>query len=310
MKLSFKILAIAILSIFMMAGTSVALTYSNNITQYDKSSNTTTGWYGMQEDNEVEPGATTGQIWDLEAFFYDAGTGTGNTEELTGVGGFDFFNGVNHSTGDWNIVNKIEAGDVFLDFSGDAKFGTDVTYDPYTSGDGYYTITIDGTSPNPYGWDIVLDMDWANKTYTAYGIDPTVKGGTSVVSAYFSIMNGSNPFRYVSGGTQIGSRDVSFSSYNDVGLSDSDIGSPDVTGGTHYAFAIDLTDVFDAAKTEYNLPEDFDFYVHLTQECGNDNLIGGASRSGERVSEPSTIMLLGIALLSLSGLGRKIIRKK
>jgi hypothetical protein len=40
-----------------------------NITIYDKNSSKSSGWFGPQEDDEVEPGAVTGQSWDLEGFY-------------------------------------------------------------------------------------------------------------------------------------------------------------------------------------------------------------------------------------------------
>ena len=45
-----------------------------------------TAWHGDYEDQEVEPGVTDGQQWDLEGFYLD---GT----QLAMVGGFDFVNG-------------------------------------------------------------------------------------------------------------------------------------------------------------------------------------------------------------------------
>ena len=78
-----------------------ATSYGDNITIYDGTSSQTIGWYGHQEDDEVEPGMLQSQIWDLEGFYLDGSM-------LSVIGGFDFLHGVQ------NYPNYT-SGDVFLD---------------------------------------------------------------------------------------------------------------------------------------------------------------------------------------------------
>ena len=103
-----------------------------NISQYDSTQNDGYGntkrpnsWkYKYKEDNEVEPGAATGQKWDIEGFFFSDGTdGSVPDNDLALVGGFDFKDG----------QGGIPSGDIFIDtdmdngyyeFVMDLDFGT------------------------------------------------------------------------------------------------------------------------------------------------------------------------------------------
>ena len=79
----------------------------DNITTFDGYKATGKYWWNKTtEDNEVEPGATTGQKWDLEGFF------TNDTNNLGLVGGFDFENGE-----DW-----VQSGDIFIDTNNDDSY--------------------------------------------------------------------------------------------------------------------------------------------------------------------------------------------
>jgi len=102
------IVAILVLGLVLMSmPAAFALELGANITMYDGSSSTADVWYGMQEDQEVEPNCTTGQSWDLEGFFL-------NGNILTMVGGYDFANGYENTT----------SGDIFFDINGDYRAGT------------------------------------------------------------------------------------------------------------------------------------------------------------------------------------------
>lgn len=244
---------------------------ANNITIWDKMG-TGTGWHGAQEDQEVEPPDVTGQIWDLEAFFL-AGT------ELTMVGGFDFVNGED----DPYRGRHYDSGDIFIDVDGDAKYG----YDP----DG---ATGGGEWPNPiisnsFGYDYVLDLDFDNPTgltYNIYAIDEN----TQVSASAFYENQGSNPWRYSSGGTLLGSGEINVQ-YN---LTDSQVG---LLGGSHNAVAVDLGFL---GSNIHN------FTAHFTMQCGNDDLMG---RHYDPIPEPSTVLLLGAGLIGLLALGRKRFNK-
>ena len=83
-----------------------------NITQFDgfiggSSNHTYDKWWNTEkEDNEVEPGATPGQSWDMEGFFFANGTDDGvAANSLAMVGGFDFAEGES-----W-----VDSGDIFID---------------------------------------------------------------------------------------------------------------------------------------------------------------------------------------------------
>ena len=120
---------IGILSAFVviiMAGSAMALSLSNvvsgvNITKYDGEQGAGI-WYGTAEDQEVEVGMQTGQIWDMEAIFWDASKST-----LFMVAGFDFKDG----------QGGFDAGDVFL-------FGNTYDYviDLGRVGDAYSNLSI------------------------------------------------------------------------------------------------------------------------------------------------------------------------
>lgn len=137
-----------------------------DITAYDGWNRNTSGWYGPQEDQEVDYLATTGQAWDMEAFFLSGGT-------LTMVGGFDFQDG----------YQGYHAGDIFIDINGDANVPATA---PYTS---------------PQGYDYVLDMNWAALTYNVYALTSS----STVVPVGPSMRQGANPYRYSSGGTLLSS---------------------------------------------------------------------------------------------------------
>jgi len=141
-----------------------ALELGTDITIYDGSSSAETGWYGQNEDDEVEPGCLAGQEWDLEGFFLDGTT-------LSAVGGFDFVNGYN----DYAI------GDIFIDI------------------DGIYYPNAGSSADGNFGYEYVLSLDTESMTYDVYDIS----SGATVETVQYSSNELSNPFKYVSGGTKI-----------------------------------------------------------------------------------------------------------
>ncbi|MBW1925213.1 MAG: PEP-CTERM sorting domain-containing protein [Deltaproteobacteria bacterium] len=241
------------------------------------------GWYRSgpsdgSEDNEVEPGCATGQVWDLEAFLYDKGTNT-----LTAVGGFDFMNG----------YGGYYAGDIFIDTQPiTASYGTDVYYE---SGNG---IKIDNTD---YGYNYVLDMDYdptdpqASPSYTIYKLS-----GTKIFeTVYFRENDESNPYRYVDGGVFIGTGDIE-TTFDFSGLG--------FVGDTHYAISVDLSKIWEDYWTDQGYSSSIapDFLVHLTIGCGNDNMMGRwEGGSNPPVPEPATMLLVGTGLVGLASLRKK-----
>ena len=57
-----------------------------DITIYDGDSSAATGWAGMQEDDETEPGTVQDQSWDLESFF------SYGSNQLGMIAGYNFYN--------------------------------------------------------------------------------------------------------------------------------------------------------------------------------------------------------------------------
>lgn len=119
-----------------------------NITTYDGISGDYNGgsndWWNTNEDQEVEPGAATGQQWDLEGFFLNDNTG-----ELAMVGGFNFAEG----------EDGIGSGDIFIDTDMDSSYYEYVldldfdadTYTVYENKNGNKKITYNLTHGGPAG---------------------------------------------------------------------------------------------------------------------------------------------------------------
>ncbi len=145
--------------------------YATNITISDNNYTNET-WHQDQENDEVEPGMSHGQDWDLEGFFL-------NGTQLSLVGGYNFKDGYKNTS----------SGDIFIDVDGDAVYG-------YLPGDTDGNLTVNKT----YGYDYVLDLDWQASRYNVWKIDET----TEVETAYYKENQGSSPWRYVvSDGTPI-----------------------------------------------------------------------------------------------------------
>lgn len=193
MKKLFTALAISFVMIPFLSGSASALSLGTDITVSDRN-NTGTAWYSDREDQEVEPGMVANQTWDLEGFFL-------NGTILSMVGGYDFINNTEYTS-----------GDIFIDINGDAVFG-----DIDGSSDGFKSVS------NIYGYDYVIDLDFSTFSYDLYSID----SGTLLTTSYYKQNQGSSPWRYESGGSLL-SENISFT-YG-TGYSDADTG---FLGGSH-----------------------------------------------------------------------------
>ncbi len=114
MKKSTLIILVAVFGLFLLNSNAIAGyldTGWKNITVYDGMSgdygSQSNPWWNTNEDQEVEPGAATGQKWDLEGFFL---SDTG--DELAMVGGFNFEKG----------QGGILSGDIFIDTDMDPSY--------------------------------------------------------------------------------------------------------------------------------------------------------------------------------------------
>lgn len=229
--------------------------FGTNITIPDLHT-TNNAWEGNYEDQETEPRTIHNQSWDLEGMFLD---GT----KLTLVGGYDFKNGVNYGGKNYG------AGDLFIDTTGDAKFGSAANGGSGTGG----TVT------DRFGYDYVFDLDFVSMTFDVIAL------GAGTVTSRGSDIAASNPWRYVSGGTAVaGFQDIGFTYLS--GLTDAGTG---FVGGTHYAISLDVS--FLSGQ---------DAIFHNTMSCGNDNLMGRAHVP----DAAATLSLFGAALLGLVGIRR------
>ncbi|MBW1718992.1 MAG: PEP-CTERM sorting domain-containing protein [Deltaproteobacteria bacterium] len=187
-----------LLAVSLAAPSADALVLGTDITTYDGSSSSITGWYGQQEDQEVEPGCAGNQEWDLEGFFLKG-------SELQAVGGFDFKNGVaNYPT--------YTTGDIFIDTDGSTNSITQAS-----NGQTY----VD----NNFGYEYVIDLSFDDYSYEVLKLNPD----STTVTVYYSQNQNTNPWKYSSGGTEI--TGGTFAYY--ASLNDADVDG--LQGDLHYA---------------------------------------------------------------------------
>ncbi len=215
----------------------VPFDWGKNITVSDGRYRSSNGWYGAQEDNEVEPGMAASQVWDLEAFYL-------NRNVLSVVGGFDFKNGVAG-------YSDLLSGDIFFDVDGDASGGS-VTGVTKT---GFFDVQ------ETFGYDYVIKLDFNNYGYSVFDIT----GGATLKTVKYRVNDSSNAWRYVEGGKKIGQGTFTYMD----GLSGSDVGGLKGDNGNDIHYAITGFDISFLNGEE--------FIAHFTMGCGNDNLIGKGS---------------------------------
>ncbi|MDM8543360.1 PEP-CTERM sorting domain-containing protein [Desulfococcaceae bacterium HSG9] len=302
MKKGLAILTGVVFGLVLFTGGAMAYDYGanfgRNITISDEDYRGS-GWYSNREDQEVEPGDTDNQDWDLEAMFLGDNT-------LTMVMGYDFMDG---QDADGWIDGDFESGDIYFDTTGsvhrgtaDAEFGTDAN----TPGIDLGSKNGNKTEQYNWGYDLVFDIDFdsfelvdgEDNEYTFdYDIvellyDEDGNALSSNTSGWFRMNDESGAWRYDSGGNVLGSGTGSYL----VGL-DNGLDGEGITGGSHNAVSVNLA----SAELE-DLLDPTTFVSHFTMQCGNDNLMG------DPVPEPSTIILLGLGILGLVGFRKKFIK--
>jgi hypothetical protein len=183
---------------------------------------------------------------------------------LTVAGGFDFNTG----------YQGVSSGDLFIDIDGDIRYGPTID----GSGSGNQQIS------NSFGYDYVIDLDFSSLSYDVYKIDQDA----TLLAVFYQQNQESNAWAYYNGGGFITSGGIDYydEEYDIDGLSATD---------SHDAFSIDL------AFLGTNIDN---FTAHITQSCGNDNLMGST------VPEPSTFLLMGMGLIGFAVVGRRGIFKK
>jgi hypothetical protein len=195
---TFKFALILVVSLVICISNVYAIDFGINKTIWDNKS--TSGWYGSQEDNEVEPGMIANQNWDLEGFFL-------KNNNLTIVAGFDLKDGYTYNS------KTYTSGDIFIDSNGGAQYGD-----------------FSGSPLPTYGYEYVLDMNYVTKTYTVYLLNSnpillTVNEPLNVPD--------SNPYKFVSGGTVVaGYQDVAFSYFDN--LTNADTGLQGYSGNNYH----------------------------------------------------------------------------
>ena len=275
MKKRSLILVAAIFGLFLLnsnANASYLDSSWKNITQYDGlSKSATSDWYSSNEDHEVEPGAATGQNWDMEGFYLNDGTGGVAADSLSMVGGYNFVTGV--TTGGQDYLS----GDIFIDTDMDTSY-----------------------------WEYVLDLNFdqsdpeADSTYTVYENSKDDQGNQSIQikTTWGGPTNTSGKaWTYISGGDVVSYSGANLQNLalNYLTYANDELIGGGLTGGFHNKVTVDVA----------FLGPNTGFAAWNTMRCGNDMLFSEGTTSAA-VPEPATIFLLGSGLLGLFGYRKKI----
>jgi hypothetical protein len=194
------------------------------------------------EDNEVENGAVTGQIWDLEAFDL-------NGTSLSLWGGYNFEGGQSQGGNLWG------SGDIFIDVNGDATWGAG---------------TDRSTSNSYYDYDYAVVFNRSGEALTGGYQIVSLDSTSTVLQTYNwsgTLFDWSNPFRVDNAGANSQVIDSGTFGYQ-TGISDAN--SIGLLGDSHNVLTIEL-----GALSALLGGLDGALF-HFTMECGNDGINGRA----------------------------------
>lgn len=253
----------------------------------------------VREDDETEPGTIATQAWDFEAIDLRGTT-------LTIVGGYQWNKGTAGLSSTTSLMNDpgyYYPGDIFIDVDGFPN--------PASPGGPFAAVA------NP-GFDYAITFDSFERGAGAGNAQGHIgagaytirklTGAVTVVTSQF--IPASNPFRWLSGGSVIGTGTATHSGPHDDAAADTFINSDNpgsytprsLLGGTHYYLALDVIDILDdMAKGET-------FGGHITMGCGNDEIVGWMPPSGKVPDSGLGLGLLGISFLATHFAKRKFAR--
>ena len=315
MKTSWSKLAVVLVAALALP----SLSYALDITTWDGMASTTWGTdtrTGVNEDSEVEAGALSGQNWDLEAIVLSEGQKT-----ITLIGGFNWFQGYT----DPRNPGHVTAGDLFLAFEIPGASGEPATEiggdNPTSPSTPKYGAPYPNIVNDTFGYDYVFDVNWNaaagtwdsagqwsnTSSYAIRDLNPSESVYTSTASE--KIMQGSSPVSYVRGSEEVlGTGSVGLARYTDaellsaygLSLSSASPAYSPAASPWHYAVTFGLSPIWADLLADYGLEKGdaVNLWAHITESCGNDNLIGYAeTTAGSSVPEPSSIALLLLGVI-------------
>ncbi len=183
---------ILFLVLFLWAGSAFSTTYGLDITVDDgRTADSGSTWYtgendsrsggSINEDEEVEDGMETGQLWDLEGFFIVTDPDSADYNKFSMIGGYDFQNGEAGYT----------SGDIFFDIDG-----------ILSDTDGSATSTGNVAVQNTFGYEYAVRFSFDSGLSVSLweAIDPD---DAYTITSYYPLNDTSNPWRMGSGWTEI-----------------------------------------------------------------------------------------------------------
>ena len=303
MKVLIPMLALAVI-----VSTSSAWGISN-ITIFDGSWDPGHGdpWYVGEgvgyENNDVEPYATTGQKWDLEAVLV-------NGADLILVGGWNF-RGIEQP---W-AGTSFQSGDLFLALINEPAYGPAAT----TVTESFVDAIDSSIINHNFGYNYVLDIDWGDPTATSFNYDiyGLADASIEVVNVYGGdpppgMHTDANPYRYNDGGEYIASGTLTWQ-HIPYGYAATNLGLTYLES-TYDRYMITFENLFDVngflgdqwSVLGLDEGQTTTLWTHFTQECGNDNLMGKLENF-RPIPEPFSMLMLGC--LGTGMLGSRRLRK-